>query len=254
MKTVICLIFCLFTLQSFAQSDSSKINLDASIGGNATGGNYNSYTSYVKSNLSKTWNSNQLNWSPSFEYSKISNNGNWQLKEKEIYSNFNYVKNVKSFKFYLFNEFEHSYLQKVDLRGSLGIGVGHKIISNNNITIDISEVIQPETMISSFGKLYDNFAIRSSTRLKLKWTKSIFSFNSVSFFQPSLYTVKNGGDVVNFNNNINFRSNTTFDIKVYKLISIGLGNQVTYESYTHSINPSTKPLDYQFSFLLKISK
>jgi hypothetical protein len=110
-----------------------------------------------------------------------------------------------------------------------------------------------ESMISNFGRAYDNISVRSSTRLKLKWSNGKVKFNSVSFFQPALYTVKDGGDIVKFSDNINFRSNTTFESKVSKIFSLGVGNSITYEAYSHSISLITKPLDYTFYFFIKIN-
>jgi len=253
MKFVICLFLSLVSVGCYAQIDSSKTKFDCGLGANITGGNYTSYTGNIKANVSRDWSSNQINWSPSFEYSKISNNGHLQLREREIYSNLNYVRSMKEFKIYLFNEMEHSYLQKVDFRGSLGLGLGHKVIKNNIFELDLSEMIMVESMISNFGTDYDNLAVRSSTRLKLKWSNSRVKFNSVSFFQPALYTVRNSGDVVRFSDNINFRSNTTFESKVSKIFSLGVGNSITYEAYSHSISLITKPLDYTFYFFIKIN-
>jgi hypothetical protein len=253
MKTVICLLLSLISIGSYAQIDSSKTNFDFALGANVTGGNYTSYTGNIKSNISRDWNSNQINWSPSFEYSKISNNGHMQLREREIYSNLNYVRSMKEFKFYLFNEVEHSYLQKVDFRGSLGVGFGHKVVKTKSFEFDLSEMIMGESMISNFGRAYDNISVRSSTRLKLKWSNGKVKFNSVSFFQPALYTVKDGGDIVKFSDNINFRSNTTLESKISKIFSLGVGNSLTYEAYSHSISPTTKPLDYTFYFFIKLN-
>jgi hypothetical protein len=253
MKFFICLFLSLISIGSYAQIDSSKTNFDCALGANVTGGNYTSYTVNIKSNISKDWKSNQINWSPSFEYSKISNNGDMQLREREIYSSLNYVRSMKEFKFYLFNEMEHSYLQKVDFRGSLGLGFGHKIVKTKSFEFDISEMVMGESMLSNFGRNSDNIAVRSSTRLKLKWSNGKLKFNSISFFQPALYTVKNGGDVVSFNDNLNFRITTTFESKISKLFSLGLGNSLTYESYSHSIKASTNPLDYTFYFFIKLN-
>jgi len=257
MKFVICLFLSLVSVGCYAQIDSSKTKFDCGLGANITGGNYTSYTGNIKTNVSRDWNSNQINWSPSFEYSRISNNGQLQLREREIYSNLNYVRSMKEFKFYLFNEVEHSYLQKVDFRGSLGVGLGHKVIKTKEFEFDLSEMIMGESMVSNFGNAYDNLAVRSSTRLKLKWSNDKLKFSSISFFQPALYTVKNGGGVVRFNDNINFRSNTTFESKISKMFSLGVGNSITYEAYSHSISLQnsviTKPLDYTFYFFIKIN-
>jgi hypothetical protein len=41
-----------------------------------------------------------------------------------------------------------------------------------------------------------------------------------------------------------------FIFKPSKLFSLGVGNSLTYESCSHSINASTKPLDYTFYFFI----
>jgi hypothetical protein len=109
-------------------------------------------------------------------------------------------------------------------------------------------------MVSSFGQKYDNFRIRSSTRLKMKFTSGLFKFQSVTFYQPSLYTVKNGGTIINFKDNINWNNQSSIELQLNKLFSMGLGDNLTYESYTHSIKPTYKPLDTNFFFFIKISR
>lgn len=254
MKTFICLFLCLFTLQSFSQVDSSKFTGNFSLGGNYTGGNFNSYSLYSKSDISREWKKNQLSWSPNLKYSQISSNGIYQVREREVYSIFNYTRRLGDWKILFFNELSHSYLRKVDLRGSVGFGFGHKLINSGTIELDLSEIILPEFMISNFGKTYDNFALRSSTRLKFVYKKSNIKISSIVFYQPSLYTVRDENKVVPFRNNINFRSNTNFEVMVSKVTSVGLGNEVVYEAYSHSIDEKIKPLDYSIFFFVKFTK
>lgn len=235
----------------FSQTDSSKVNFDVSLGGNATIGNFGSQALILRKNLEWNFKKIELSWSPKFQISQISTNGAYKLREREIYSTFSLTHRIDKWRILFFNEIEHTYLRKVDLRTSLGIGLGKKLIKNKSIELDISEVLLPEFMISQFGKQYDNFALRSSTRLKFVWTKNIFKFSSITLFQPSLLTYKNGGQFIQFSDNINLRTVNNIEVNPMKWVSFGVGNEIIYQSYPNYVDPLVKPIDWIFFFTIK---
>jgi hypothetical protein len=236
----------------FSQNDSSKLKLNLSIGGNYTGGNFNLYNLFVKSSLSKSWKDNEVYFSPNFQYSQISNDRvNFKLREREIYYNLSYTKRWDNFRLLVYNEFENSFLRKVDFRGSMGMGAGVKIFKKRNLELDVSEMVLPEFLLSNFGNNFDNFALRLSTRLKFVFSQNNFKLSSVSLFQPSLYTVKNGTDIINFKDNLNLRSLNSLEYSPLKWFSIGINNEVIFQTYSNSIDSNVSPIDYNISVFFR---
>lgn len=255
MKNLFCLLFIIFSINSFSQSDSLILKKNINIGGNFTQGNFNFYSLNIKPELTAENKKNQLSFNPSFQYSQIKNNNQiFQLRERELYSSINYTKRFNEWRIILSNETEQSYLRKVDLRGSIGLGVGHKLVKTNNIEIDLSQMILPEYLISNFGTQFNSFSIRYSTRFKLIYKKNNLKFSLITFIQPSLYTVKSEGQIIDFQDNINARSNANIEYSLQKWISIGISNQIIYQTYSASINKSIKPLDNTVNFFLKINR
>jgi hypothetical protein len=247
MKNYILLLFSIISLSIFGQTDSSNFKVNTILGGNFSGGNFNLYSFYIKSSFSKSWVSNEVNFSPNFQFSKIANDKrNFLLREREFYYTLSYTKRWTKLRFLFYNESENSFLRKVDFRSSLGTGFGYKVFKDNNFELDISEMILPEFLISNFGSDFDNFAIRISTRFKIAYVKKGFKISSITIFQPSVYTIKNGHNLIPFVDNINLRSNNTIDYSPVNWFSIGLGNEVIYQTYSSSIDSQISPIDYTF--------
>ena len=236
-----------------AQTDTTKISGNIAIGGNITGGNYSSYTLYLKSELNKQWikDNKQLSWMPNFQYSKLTTNGISQVREREAYSLFNYTKKWQHWKFMLSNESEYSYLRKVDFRGSLGVGFAYRFLRGEINQLDISEIILPEVMVSNSGNQYDNLSTRISTRIKYIYNDKKIKISSITLIQPPVYTQQRHGEFVEFKDNLNLRSNNTAEVMIRKSTTIGIGNEVIYQSYNTYINNNIKPLDYSFYFFIK---
>lgn len=252
MKSSFLVLFLFFCTFCFSQTDSSKLKLNLSIGGNYTGGNFNLYTLFVKSSISKSWNKNEVSFSPNFQYSQISNDRiNFKLREREVYYNLSYTKRWDNFRVLIYNEAENSFLRKIDFRGSLGIGAGVKIFKSDNLELDISEMILPEFLISNFGNDFDNFALRLSTRLKFVYSQNNFKLSSITLFQPSLYTIKNGDEIVYFKDNLNLRSLNSLEYSPLKWFSIGLNNEIIFQTYSNSIDSNVSPIDYNFSIFFR---
>ena len=247
MKNYIIIIFTILSLSIFGQTDSSNLKVNTTLGGTFSGGNLNLYSFYTKSSFSKNWNSNEINFSPNFQYSRISDDKRkFRLREREFYYTLSYTKRWNKLRFIFYNESENSFLRKVDFRSSLGAGFGYKIFKNNNFELDLSEMILPEFLISNFGSDFDNFAIRLSTRLKLVYNKNGLKFSSITIFQPSTFTIKNANNLIPFKDNLNLRSNNTIDYSPLNWFSIGLGNEIIYQTYSSSIDSKISPIDYTF--------
>lgn len=222
------------------------------MGGNYTGGNFSLYSFFIKSSISAEWKNSEFGFSPNFQYSQIANDGlNFRLREREFYYNLSYTRRIKQIRFILYNESENSYLRKIDFRTSAGLGLGYKFIKNKNIELDISEIILPELLFSQIDSESDNFALRLSTRFKFVYTIKNFKFSSISLLQPSVYTIKNNLVLVNPSDNINFRSVNNIEYSPYNWLSVGIGNELIFQTYSPSIDSKIKPLDYNFSVFFK---
>ncbi len=253
MKTkylIISLIFLSFSL--FGQTDSTKIKLNLALGGNYTGGNFSLYSFYIKSSVSAEWKNNELNLSPNFQYSQIANDGvNFKLREREFYYNLSYTRRWNNFRVLAYNEAENSFLRKVNFRTSAGLGAGYKFIKTKSVELDLSEIILPELLFSNLGSNFDNIAIRLSTRLKFSYTFKNFKISSITIFQPSVYTLKNGDTWIRPADNINLRSLNNIEFTPFSWFSIGLGNEVIYQTYSSSIDATIRPVDYNFSVFFR---
>lgn len=250
----------IFMLSCFGQ-DSIKINKPISLGYNSTTGNYTSYTVTSKIDFSRTSKKYQTTWSPTFIYSKQ----NGKLIQREEYSPFyQSFKINKKDKIIIFNEVESSYLRKINYRFSLGIGLSHVIIKNGNIYLDISQAILPEYM-NAGGIPYnfvnkaqetavsiDVFSLRSSTRSRFEYRINNIKIVNIVLLQPSCYTKQIDSEIISFKNNLSYRINTNVDISVAKNISLGVGNQIIYQTYNHYINNNIKKIDTNLLFYVKL--
>jgi hypothetical protein len=254
MFTRLFLLILLFIFNSnigISQSDSLNFKIDLNLGGNVNVGNFTTYNLIFRTDNEFRWKQNEIVFSPKFHYSEILTNGRLSLREREFYVNYGFTKRSDKWRTILFGELEHTFLRKIDLRTSFGVGFGKKIFKNKYFEIDVSEVILPELTISDFGKNYDNFAIRASTRLKFIWEREPFKVSSITIFQPSLYTMRNGGIQVPLIDNISARSLNNFEVSISKPLSFGVGNEVIIQTYSYYLNPTVMPIDWMISFFIK---
>jgi hypothetical protein len=235
-----------------SQIDSLKFKTELNLGGNISLGNFTTYNLIFRSENELRWNNIEINLNPKFQYSQISTAGILRLREREVYTTLSFTKRNNNWRFLFFGELEHTFLRKIDLRTSFGFGIGKKLIKTKNLELDISEVLLPEITISDFNNnRLDNFALRPSTRIKFVWEKTPLKFTSINLFQPSIYTVKNGGNIIPFVDNINARSLNNFEVSIAKHISLGVGTEVIIQTYPSSLNPTVMPVDWIISLFIK---
>ena len=242
------LLFSLIALKSFA-NDTLNYKCNLMIGGNYTSGNYNNYNISSKLNFYSNYRNNYLDININHKYTEIgsiiNNDVKYTLKENEKYSNISYTYNQNFYKLICFNEIEQSYLRKTNLRINLGIGLGVKLIQNNNLHLEISEVLLPEHV-----DYYTNniFSLRYSTRLKFIYKKNLFDFSEILLFQPNIFNSEN----VQYTDNLNIRNSLNLDFVVFKNISIGISDEYIYQSYIHFLYNKQK-FDNLTTFYVKIN-
>lgn len=230
----------------------SQVN-NFTIGGNLITGNLLSYGVNLRASLSTNPKKiHQLVFNPSFDYGKISNQiGVFELRRKEILATLNYEKTKNRFKFYVYTEFEKSFLRKIQLRGAFGTGVSYKILENESVEFDFSQLILPEIFLSSFNNRRDNRAIRLSSRLRYSRRWSRFRISNQILFQPAIFTQLTDGTNVDIKNNTTIRINNSYEVTLSKNLSMGLMGEIIVQTYTNFINPSVKPYDSNFNLFIK---
>ncbi len=233
-----------------SQLSNGQIAKILSLGADGSKGNFSSLGLTVKSEIKKD--SGQYTWSinPNYRWSEQSPYGShdMNLYENEFYNTANLAKSIGKWKVLVFNEEERSFQRKINFRGSLGIGLGHSIIKNKSINFNISEVILPEYYSSSSNSDMNNFTIRSSTRIKFDYAKSIFKLASITLFQPAIYSDRN----VSFHDNLNIRSTNSVSISVTKKYSVGLLYVLSYQGYPYYINKAVSPLQQTASVMVSL--
>lgn len=184
-----------------------------------------------------------------YRWSKQSKYGTSDLLqfEDEPYLSANLAKKIGKLKFIGFTENQRSYLRSIDLRSSLGLGLGYSIVKESLYDISISEIILPEYYWSSDNRVYNNSTVRASTRVKIDITKWKIKISSTTLFQPAVFSTR----AVSFASNLTVRSTNSFDFHVSKKTTVGLLYSLTYDGYPYYINKAIKPLQQTASIMLK---
>ena len=145
-----------------------------------------------------------------------------------------------------FSDAENSYLRKTRFRFTGGIGGGYDIVNNSKLKLSLSELIMPECYISEDEPNKNIISIRPSTRIKFKYNDKV-NFESVTYFQPSIWTSNHIG----FVDNINFRTINTLDVPITKHLSIGTQIMIQVFTLPRYFDSSVKIMDTNLSLLLK---
>ena len=243
------LFFTVFTL--IFLSANSQITGSFQGGGNASFGNCSLISFNVGADLKKECSRYAWTFSPSYRWSMRSPYGSnvLGLYEDETYVEASWSKPIgRGWKLIVFTEDERSFLRKIVLRSSLGVGVGQHVFNKGGFTITLSEVILPAYYWSE-AKFTNNMEIRSSTRLKVAYESDKVTVSSVSLYQPAIFSER----LVSYEDNLNIRSANSVTFKTSLKFSIGISHLLIYQSYPHYINPSVKLAENNFSLVMKYS-
>ncbi len=248
MKRILLFILLIPSLLSAQDTISGAV----AAGGQILAGNFRTYGF----NASTDWNGRHLkhNWdiAPMFRYT----NNSGVLREREFYSTESYFYRFSpNAKVLVFSEQEHSWLRKTLFRGNLGVGLSYKFIHSKLLTIEASEAILPDFYLSLTIVKRDNFAIRPSTRLKIRIESYPLRFETINMVQPEILGWELSGHyaLIDQRDNINFRSITTLDIAIKKGFSVGGRLDFIYQTYPHLVATNIQPYDLSFVFYLKYS-
>lgn len=246
MKYLILISLSLISLAGFGQVKKS-----ISFGGDGTRGNFSAVGVTTKLDLKKDTGTYQWNASGTYRWSQQSKYGSNDMNqyENEIYLTGNISKQIGKWKIIGFTEDERSYMRKIDLRSSVGLGLGRRLLKTKTLDIVLSEVILPEYYWSGVNTSSNNFTVRASSRLRLDYDNTVFKFSSITLFQPAIYSSRE----VSFADNLNMRSTNTISVKVKKNLEVGLVYTYSYQGYPYYITKAVSPSQETASVLLKYS-
>ncbi len=232
-----------------AQLSSAQTTKSLSLGADGSRGNFSSVGVTLKADLKKDAGKYQYAWVSTYRWSEQSAYGKntLNLYENELYGTGSITKQLGKWKLMAFTEDEKSYLRKIRLRGSLGLGLGHSIIKARGFDVVISEVILPEYYWSSESVSKNNFTVRASTRFKFEYVKGIFKTSSVTLFQPAVFSTRD----VSFNDNLNLRSTNSISFKLNTVIELGVLYTISYQGYPHYLNKAVSPSQETASLMVK---
>jgi hypothetical protein len=244
MKFILTIILLAVSLPGFSQ-----IKKSISVGGDGTRGNFSAIGITTKAELKRDTGSYQWNLNTTYRWSKQSAYGKSEMTqyENEVYLTGNISKQIGKFKVIGFTEDERSYMRKIDLRSSAGLGLGVSIIKNKKFDIVFSEVILPEYFWSSIKVSNNNFTVRASSRLRANYESGLIKISSVTLFQPAIYSSRE----ISFLDNLNMRSTNTIALKIKKNLEVGLVYTYSYQGYPHYITNAVNPSQETASVLLK---
>lgn len=221
-----------------------------SIGANGSTGNFRSIGVIARADIKDD--SCKFTWSinPVYRWSKISKYGSTALKlyENELYVSASIAKRYKKIRVIGFTENERSYQRNINLRSSIGMGLGVIVIKNKELEVLLSEAVLPEYYFSTVNTFNNNFTLRASTRLKIEVTHKTFKLSSVTLFQPALFSNVN----VSGSDNLNYRSVNTVSVGVNKTLEIGVTALTSYQAYSYYINKAVSPSQTTASVIVKI--
>ncbi|MGY3087785.1 hypothetical protein ACVWYF_000811 [Hymenobacter sp. UYAg731] len=125
-------------------------------------------------------------------------------------------------KFYALGEFESSNLRAIDRRVVAGGGVGYQLYADTlSNEAAVSTFLLNERTDYNAEPDFSRHVVRSSTRLKLRLKRGVFSASELFFYQPSLRDP--GGDY-------RLNSATVLAFKLYQHLALNLAYSFSYES------------------------
>ena len=226
------------------------LGLSAAAGGQVLSGNFRSYNVTASANCWVVRGKSEWDVSPSFRYTF-----NGALREREVYSAESYERHfTRRLKFLAFAEQEHSWLRRTLFRCNAGAGVSLVLYEGRGVLLEASEAALPDLYLSLLTmRARDNFTVRPSTRVKLRYEHAPVRIETVNMVQPQAlgWSLEGRLPVIPYGRNVNFRSTTTVDAVVYKGLSVGARLDFIYQSYPHYAASSVEPYDLTFTFYLK---
>ena len=236
----------LFLSICFYFSVSAQVSKAVSLGtalnfGNLTAANVSFQTAFARDTGSLNWGVNT-----NFLITLIKKEKTYEIFERESFVTGTFSKRFGRWKMIAFADAENSFLRKTLFRFSGGVGGGVDLLNRKGWKIAVSEVIMPEVYIPDDDVRPRLFSLRPSTRLKIKYTGKVI-FESIHFFQPSVWTTGN----IRFVDNINYRSTHTLDIPVSRIITIGIQSTIQIFTLPAYLDTKVKWYDSRIAFLVK---
>ncbi|HAR20335.1 MAG TPA: hypothetical protein DCR46_06700 [Cytophagales bacterium] len=209
-------------------------------------GNLNSVNGSLQSSLSHDSSNASWSVSPSFLITMIKREKDYEVFESETFVTSTFTKKFEKWKIIAFMDAENSFLRQTLFRCTAGVGVGTNLLAKGGWKVSVSEVVMPEIYVSDDRSLDEVVCLRLSTRLKIKF-KGKVNFESIAFFQPSVWNSNN----ITLADNINARTTNTLDVPINKKFSLGI--QLMMQAFTlpNYLDGTIRVWDSKTSFLIK---
>jgi hypothetical protein len=180
MKSIISIIFFLFSFLVFSQKDTIKFSLDDNING--------SYSKFTDNN-------NIINVglvgdnSLGYKKLKFNNVSNYSLSFRDSITANELVNktNIEYDNIFLFNVYTNSLIRSIKNDNSFGIGYGHKF-SIKKLDISISYAILYQKTF--YRNLTEKEIGRNSVRTKIKYNGGLVGFSTEIYYQPSFKSMQ----------------------------------------------------------------
>ena len=240
MKRILIILMLMFsTMSAFGQ-----VKENISLGGMFSEGNTGSFSVNTLSTFSND-SAKFMNWSvsPYFLLNEVKSGNSYIMKQRESYLTTSFDHSIEKWKIYIFSDIENSYQKKFDIRASLGLGAGRKVVDVKNVSLSASCAIMPEYFRTVLSK--EEESLRLSIRLHLE-TKGRLKFNSIDLIQPAIAMMP----VISLNNNFNFRSTNTLSYAITKNLSVGMQVTVATSTLSSFLDARVKPTDVMTSFAI----
>jgi len=75
--------------------------------------------------------------------------------------------------------------------------------------------------------------------------------SSQFLYQPAVFTKMSNGQEVSISNNTNLRINSSLEVNVIKILSIGLSSDLFYQTYPSYLNQRIQPYDSNVNLFIK---
>ena len=243
----------LILFYSVAISANAQLSETFSVGGDMFNGNYRAFGITAKVDVRyKQADRYDLSVTTTYRNSQQSKYGTSTLVkyEDDLYLTSNLTRAFgSSWKVIAFTENERSFQRSINLRSSVGLGIGIKLVKTDRVEVVVSEVMLPEYYWSSVNRIWNNLTVRASTRVRAEVSMGSAKFESVALFQPAVTSTR----AVSFNDNLNWRLISTLDLPLAERASVRLMHTMSYEGYPYHINKAVNQLQQTASLMIKLS-
>lgn len=218
----------------------TKTSFDVSLGLMMNGGNNPLYGGSIKPSFSHESTKWEYAINPNFMMNYASVDDKISLVRREGYLVTTVFNKHDKWKLGAISEVEHSFLKKIDIRFNAGMGPSFKLVKNKEFELSFSEYILVEGVKVTDMNMNNYVSVRTSSRIKVFYTRKSFTLSSINLIQPVIYT----NQEVSTANMFIFRTTNKVDFNVAKSVALGIQIDGRYDAYPTYLNSTILPFDW----------